>query len=115
MLKIAALSVALMMQSWGAIDVDIEGDTWLVDYTSLTPTRYGLAIWVKVVKPNGEYEMTNYLVDCPTQSLGARYIIRYTSTNRVINSHTQPDVLVQKTPAAPGTLGASIVKAACAR
>lgn len=115
MLKTAALSLAFLVQSWAAIDVDVEGDTWLVDYASLTPTRHGLAVWVKVVKPNGEYEMTNYLVDCPTQSLGARYIIKYTSANRVINSRTQPDVLVQKTPAAPGTLGTGIIKAACVR
>ncbi|OHC93778.1 MAG: hypothetical protein A2792_01100 [Sphingomonadales bacterium RIFCSPHIGHO2_01_FULL_65_20] len=115
MLKIATLSVALMMQSWGAIDVGIDSETWLLDYSSKTPTRYGLAVWVKSIKPNGEYMMTNYLIDCDDRTLGARAIVKYTSAGRIVDSYSHPDVLVQKTPAVPETVGASIIRAACAR
>lgn len=115
MLKIAALSAALMMQSWAYVTTDQSGARWEVDMSSRTRIYLGQAAWVRMLEPDNSVTMVNHVFDCAERSAGVRKIIRYTAQGKVIEQFNYPDPLVQMQPVPPGTIIETTLLAVCAR
>ena len=115
MLKIAALSVALMVQSWTPITRGADGVLIEMDMDSMTAISGKPALWTRTTHKDGSFWMALEVFDCTNRTRGVRTIVQYDKSGRPGKSVNLPPVMIEMTPVVPGTVGESVYLAVCAR
>lgn len=115
MLKIAALSVALMVQSWTFVLETSDGLVVEIDYDNVSAVDGKPAVWTKRTVKDGSFTVVQTVYDCIGRTSGFRSIVSYDAKGRNKGTTSIPPFLIEMEPVVPETIGFAIFQKVCAR
>lgn len=115
MLKIAALSLAFLVQSWAFVTTSSDGTVFEYDPASREQVGEIVAAWVRYREPDGGMTISNDLFDCANKSSGTRRLVRYNAAGKPVGSLNYATRDVEMTMAVPGTVAYTVIIRVCAR